>query len=177
MAEDIRRIIIEVLNFVAGWITGLITGLIVARASHVWRERAQDRRESERNSMELHGSARRILSEIERNGEARIELMEKIADPRPLERDAHETLRADAWREESVRLSQLMPFEDFGHLETYYRKREKLASDLRDYHRPGAYSKQERPAMRENLRRQADELGNFQQKAINATSKYLQHPA
>jgi hypothetical protein len=155
-----------------GLIAGFAAGALSTVLGYKLRERGQDRRERKRKDEELHGAAQKVLTEVEHNREAGIKLIEEITNPMPLPHDAHEAQRADAWEQVRVRLYHLMPRGDFRELQTYYRERKQLARGLRDYHLPTHY-KNDRSVVLERLRLLAGELGDFEQRAINALSKHL----
>jgi hypothetical protein len=146
-------------------VVGAVVTVVVAVIQHNAGERAQDSRDEAQRSTEWRGAAMKVRSEVERNREARIALIEQITGIGLLPRDAHEQLRADAWDEESGRLSQLMPREDFEHLQTYYREREKFAEALRDYHRR-EHTKTDRPRLQENLRRLSEGLEDVERRVL-----------
>jgi len=127
--------------------------------------RRQDEREDAQREIEWRETWMKVRAEIARNRNVRLRLHERLAGIGPLPRDAHEQLRADAWDEESGRLSQLMPPEDFERLETYYREREQFAEALRDYHRP-EHTKTDRPRLRHNLRRLSEGVADAERRVL-----------
>jgi hypothetical protein len=140
---------------------GAFVGAVVA---HKLRERVDQRHTEE----ERDGLLRLVSIEIAYNRRRSFVL---VASPYSVMAEQINLLQTDAWTSARVRLAQLMPPGDFGHLARYYELIQELRAFTSRPENGGNGSSTERSEAR--IRSLQDDLEAQRQKAIKIVEKYL----
>jgi hypothetical protein len=140
---------------------GAFVGAVVA---HKLRERVDQRRAEE----ERDGLLRLVSIEISYNRRRSFVL---VASPYSVMAEQINLLQTDAWPSTRVRLAQLMPPGDFGHLARYYELIQELRAFTTRHEHGGDVPSTERSEAR--IRSLQDDLEAQRQQVVETVEKYL----